>query len=386
MRIAIDVTALLPLKTGIDTYLTQLVFHLAKVDMRNEYMILHNHEDRRLFAGNLPPNFGLLSICVRPRPIRLFSQQIAFPAATAIWKADIVHSPSFIMPYLRGSARHVLTVHDMTSFSHPNCHIPLRRSEIYKRILFASLHRTDLVIVPSQSTREAILKFLPDFQPDRIHVTVPGIGEEFRLCDRALVQEVAARLTLPQPYILYVGTLEPRKNLPMLVESYRRLVETGTIKEHLVLAGKLGWGYESLLKQIKVPALRGKVHLAGYVDRKALPAVYAGARLFVYPSLHEGFGFPPLEAMACGVPVISTQTSSLVENLKEAAELVEPNDVQGLAEAMRRVLTDDVRWAALRAQGLERASRYRWEQTARETLNVYYMAAARPKGTDEGRG
>jgi alpha-1,3-rhamnosyl/mannosyltransferase len=380
MRIAIDVTALLPMMTGVDTYLKQLVSHLAKVDKRNEYLIWHNHEDRRLFTGCLPPNINLLSVCARPRPIRLFSQQIAFPAVVSLWKADVVHSPSFIMPYVRGSARHVLTVHDMTSFSHPHCHVPLRRSEIYKRMVLASLRRTNLVIVPSQSTRQAILKVLPDFQPDRIQVTVPGIGEEFRLCDHALVQEVAARLNLPEPYILYVGTLEPRKNLPMLVESYRRLVETRAIKEHLVLAGKLGWGYEALLRQMNMPALRGKVHLAGYVDQKDLPAVYAGARHFVYPSLHEGFGFPPLEAMACGVPVISTQTSSLVENLREAAELVEPNDMDGLADTMRRVLTDNVLWAALRTQGLERASRYRWDQTARETLKVYQTAVAMPQG------
>ena len=179
---------------------------------------------------------------------------------------------------------------------------------------------------------------------------------------------------LPQPYILYVGTLEPRKNLPALIESYRRLVEAGAIKEHLVLAGKLGWGYEALLQQLHEPALRGKVHLAGYVDQKDLPAVYAGARLFVYPSLHEGFGFPPIEAMACGVPVISTLSSSLVENLEGAAELVTPNDITALADAIRRLLTDDALRATRRTQGLKRASRYRWDQTAKQTLASYQAA------------
>lgn len=293
-----------------------------------------------------------------------------------------MHSPSFIMPYIRGSARHLLTVHDMTSFSHPHCHIALRRSRLYRRMVLASLRRTDVALVPSQATRQAILEFLPDLSPDRIHVTVPGMGEEFRLCKPASVQEVVARLTLPQPYILYVGTLEPRKNLPALIESYRRLVKTGVIKEHLVLAGKLGWGYEALLKELHEPALRGKVHLAGYVDQKDLPAVYAGARLFVYPSLHEGFGFPPLEAMACGVPVISTLSSSLVENLEGAAELVTPNDITALADAIRRLLTDDALRAARRTQGLKRASRYRWEQTAKQTLTSYQTAME----TDRRRG
>lgn len=374
MRIAIDFTAFIPQMTGIDTYMKQLVSNLAKVDRTNQYRIYHNHEDRRIFTDNLPGNFSHTSLSARPRLLRLISQQVMLPVAASGWKADVVHSPSFIMPYLRGSARHVLTVHDMTSFSHPHCHIALRRSWLYRRMVLASLRRTDVVVVPSRATRQAILEFLPDLQPDRIHVTVPGIGEEFRLCDPASVREVVARLKLPQPYILYVGTLEPRKNLPALVESYRRLVEAGAIKEHLVLAGKLGWGYEALLKQIQVPALRGRVHLAGYVDQKDLPAVYAGARLFVYPSLHEGFGFPPLEAMACGVPVISTRSSSLAENLERAAELVAPDDIAGLADAMQRLLTDDTLRAKRQGQGLEQARQYRWEQTARETVKSYQAA------------
>jgi glycosyltransferase involved in cell wall biosynthesis len=384
MRIAIDFTAFIPQMTGIDTYLKQLVLHLAMIDQCNQYMIYHNYEDRRFFANNLPENFSHTSLSARPRLIRLVFQQVVLPAAASGWKADVVHSPSFIMPYIRGSSRHVLTVHDMTSFSHPHCHTALRRSPLYRRMVLASLNRTDVVLVPSQATRQAILEFLPDLRPDRIHVTVPGIGEEFRPCDSASVQEVVMRLTLPQPYILYVGTLEPRKNLPALVESYRRLVEAGAIKEHLVLAGKCGWGYETLLKQIQTPDLRGKVHLAGYVDQQDLPAVYAGARLFVYPSLHEGFGFPPLEAMACGVPVISTLSSSLIENLERSAQLVPPEDVAALTDAMRRLLTDDALWAKRRTQGLEQAGRYRWDQTARETIKSYQAAMAMERRRGNG--
>jgi alpha-1,3-rhamnosyl/mannosyltransferase len=249
-------------------------------------------------------------------------------------------------------------------------------------MVLASLRRADVVTVPSKATRQAILEFLPDLQPDRIHVTVEGVGEEFRLCDPKSVQRVVARLMLPQPYILYVGTLEPRKNLPALVESYRRLVEAGAVKEHLVLAGGLGWGYEALLKQIATPVLRGRVHLTGYVDAQDLPALYAGARLFVYPSLHEGFGLPPLEAMACGVPVISTLSSSLVENLAGAAELVFPDDVAALADAILRLLTDEPLRAERRAQGLARASHFRWDQTARETLSSYHAAM----GSERRRG
>lgn len=374
MRIAIDFTAFIPEMTGIDTYLTQLVWHLAKVDQENRYRIYHNHEDQALFAGRLPENFSNVSLSARPRSIRLISQQLLLPAAASNWKADVVHSPAFIMPFIRGPARHVLTVHDMTFFSHPHCHIPLRRSLLYRRMVLASLRRASVVLVPSQATRQAILKFLPELEPDSIQVTVPGIGEEFRPCDPASAQEVVRRLKLPQPYILYVGTLEPRKNLPTLVESYHRLVEAGTIEEDLVIAGKLGWGYETLLKKVQAPALRGKVHLIGYVSQKDLPAVYAGARLFIYPSVYEGFGFPPLEAMACGVPVISTLSSSLIENLQGAAELVPPDNVPALAEAIRLLVSDDALRARRRAHGLKHAGQYRWEQTAKATLNSYQSA------------
>lgn len=386
MRIAMDLTALLPEHTGVDVFLSQLVLALGRVDRVNRYRIFVNYEDRAVFHDRLPSNFSVQSLSMRPRPVRLFFQQMLLPAIAAAWPADVVHSPSFIMPYVRGGARHVLTVYDMTSFSHPHCHNALRRSPLYRGMVLASLRRADVVLAPSQATRRAILECLPELQPARIHVTVPGVGEEFRPCDPAQGREVVTRLMLPQPYILYVGTLEPRKNLLLLVESYRRLVQAGAIKEHLVVAGKLGWGYETVLRQIKAPALRGKVHLAGYVDQRDLPAVYAGARLFVYPSLHEGFGFPPVEAMACGVPVISTRTSSLVENLEGAAELVEPNEVEALADAIQRMLTEDELRAERRAQGLARASRYRWEQTARETVKTYEMVLARAMERRRGTG
>ncbi len=377
MRIAIDMTALLPQMTGVDNYITQLVWHLAKIDEGNEYRLYLNQEDRRMFAGRLPRNFSITAISCRQRPIRLFAQQVLLPILTSRWKADIVHSPSFIMPHMRGAASHVLTVHDMTSFSHPHCHIALRRSLLYRRMVLASLCRADVVIVPSQATRHAILEYLPDLRSDRIHVTVPGIGEEFRPGVPAWVQEVLTRLNLPQSYILYVGTLEPRKNLSLLLESYRRLIEAGAINEHLVFAGKLGWEHEALLKQMQLPPLRRMVHLVGYVKQQDLPAVYSGARLFVYPSLHEGFGFPPLEAMACGVPTISSQGSSLEENLQGAAKLIPPHDPELLSEAMHHLLTNETSWKHYRQEGLARASNFRWEETARQTLCCYQEVASR---------
>lgn len=380
MRIIIDLTALLPEPTGVDNFLRQLVLALGRMDRQNEYRICVNYEDRDLFHNQLPDNWSVQPLCLRPRPARLLFQQALLPAMAAAQQADVVHSPSFIMPYLRAGARHVVTVHDMTSFSLPHCHIALRRSVLYRWMVLMSLQRADVVTVPSQATRQAILEILPDLPPERIHVTVPGIGEEFRPCAPTAVQETLERLKIPQPYILYVGTIEPRKNLPLLLTGYAQLLAAGAVKEHLVLAGRLGWGYDEVLKAAQSPALRQKVHFTGYLSQNDLPFVYAGARLFVFPSLQEGFGFPPLEAMACGVPVVSTLSSSLVENLDGAAELVPPDDAAKLAAAMRRMLIDDEIRAERREKGLERASRYCWDRTARETLACYRAAV-----TGEGR-
>lgn len=380
MRILIDFTALMPRSTGVDNYMKQLLLSLAKVDADNQYLICLNVEDRHLFGDSLPGNFTCKAVSVRPRLLRLFYQQCLLPLIAWAWKADIVHSPAFIMPFIRGASRHVLTIHDMTSFSHPDCHNRLRRSSLYLAMVKASIKRADIILTPSMATRQAIIEWMPEVDAKRIQCTPLGVDEHFRLIDAGRVKDTTTRLELPPRYILYVGTLEPRKNLPALVECFRQLVEADAVQEHLVIVGQLGWGYDELLKQIETPVLNGRVHLAGYVDQQDLPSVYAGARLFVYPSLFEGFGFPPLEAMACGVPAVSTQTSSLAENLAGSAELVPPGNIEALGAAIKRLLTDDELWNRRRGQGLELVKKYRWEKTADVTLAAYRTAS----GTEFG--
>ena len=373
MRIIVDFTAFIPQSTGVDTYLKQLVLHLAKIDSANQYLICLNFEDRHLFAQKLPENFSCRILSARLRAIRLIYQQIALPITAFLWKADIIHSPAFIMPFIRGASQHILTIHDMTSFSHPHCHNALRRSSLYLSMVRASMVRADMIIVPSLATKKVILEFMPDLCPENIHVTPLGVSKGFRLYDRTQIQDTLKRLRISQPYILYVGTLEPRKNLPALIEAYRRLLQAGAIREDLVIAGKLGWDYDVLLQQIDMLALRGKVHLTGYLDQQDLGPVYSGARLFVYPSLIEGFGLPPLEAMACGTPTISTVSSSLSENLEGAAELIPPDNIEALEDTMKHLLNDEILWNKRRVQGLERASQYRWERTAMKTLASYQV-------------
>ena len=374
-RIAVDLTALLPHETGVDRYMIQLVLHLGKIDQWNHYRIYVNWEDRNRLAGVLPENFRVIPLSRRSRPVRLLFQQVLLPIVAGWWDADVVHSPSFLMPMVRGRQHHILTVHDMTSFTLPNYHILLRRSLPYRQFLLWSIRRAHMITVPSGSTQEDMHHWVPDLSRTRVRVIPGGIGEEFTVYPREAIQNALERLGLPASYILYVGTIEPRKNLPILVQSYKQLVTMGKTKKHLVLVGRLGWGYDAVLKQIKSSELKHRIHMVGYVHQHDLPLVYGGATLFVYPSLQEGFGFPPLEAMACGVPTISSQTSSLKENLQGAAILVPPADLESLTEAMHQLLSDEASRDQYRQEGIARAAVFRWAETARRTLQCYQEIA-----------
>lgn len=370
LRIGVDLTAILPVATGVDTYLEELVLALGRVDRENRYTLFVNLEDRLRFRGVLPSSFRVAPFCLRPRPVRLLFQQVGLPALAFAAGLDVVHSPSFIMPLARGRQRHLLTVYDMTFFSRPECHEPLRRSRLYRWAILASLRRAHLVTVPSEATRRAVRAFLPEAAYRRVRLVPPGVDRSFAPAPAAEVSRVRQCHDLRGPYVLYLGTLEPRKNLVRLVEAFARLARAGR-PEDLVLAGRPGWGPEPLEAAIEASGVAHRVHRLGYVDRADLAPLLTGAEVLAYPSLEEGFGFPPLEAMACGTPVVAADGSSMAENLAGAAELVPPEDVTALAVAIKRLLSDPELHDQRRRQGLERAARFTWESTATATVECY---------------
>lgn len=378
LRVGIDLTALLPTTTGVDNYLIRLVEALSELDRGTRYLLFVNREDAGRFSGGLGANFEIAGWCLRPRPVRLAFQQVVLPAAAVARRLDVVHSPSFIMPMVRAGTRHLLTVYDMTFFSHPECHVPLRRSRPYRAAIIASLRRAHLITVPSRFTEGEVRRLVPGLDGSKIRVVVPGIGNEFRPPSPELVTDALDHIGVRPPYILYLGTLEPRKNLETLVRAYHRLTREKAVAEDLVLAGKLGWDYQPLLECIRSLELESRVHVTRHVPQRLVAGLLGGARLFVYPSLAEGFGFPPLEAMACGVPTIASNTTSLVENLEGVAELVSPGDTGALAAAMARILDDEPHRDRLRRAGLERARTFRWQHTARDTVACYRELAGRP--------
>lgn len=375
MHVGLDLTALLPTPTGVDVYLTRLVEHLARLDTTNRYTVFVNREDRSRFAGTLPANFELAALATRPRVARFVFQQIALPAVVRARAIDVVHSPAFLMPFVRAGARHVVTIHDMTFFTHRAQHSRLHRGAAFLALVRTSLRRADLLIVPSDAVRREVRRLAPAIDPARLRVVPNGVGAEFRPHAPAAAAPVLERLGLPTPYLLYVGTLEPRKNLLRLLDAYERLLASDG-PPALVLAGQLGWDTAPLRARLAAPALRGRVHVTGYVDARDLPFLYAGARAFAYPSLAEGFGMPPLEAMACGVPVVASTDPALAENLADAALLVDATDVGALTEALRRVLGDEDLRTTLVARGHARAAGFGWERTAAGLLACYRELAS----------
>lgn len=352
---------------------------LARALLRDErehaYTLFVNREDRARFAG-WTGAARVLPLCLRPRAARLGFQQVLLPAAAAALRLDVVHSPSFIMPLVRGASRHVLTIHDLTSFSLPDAHVPLRRSTLYRRAVATSIRRADAVTVPSRFVRDDLLRRFPDVPPERVRVVPWGIDQAFRPRSPADARGQLAHLRLPERFVLFVGTLEPRKNVRVLLAAWRRLVASGAARGDLVLAGRLGWGYDGLLTELEVQPLAGRVHRLGYVAQEDLPALYAAADAFVYPSREEGFGFPPLEAMACGVPVVAADGSALAENLADAALLVPPGDEAALADAIARAQHDPALAAELRRRGPARAGRFRWSESAAAARLAYAAAAS----------
>ena len=302
--------------------------------------------------------------------IRLLTQ---VPAALRRLRIDVFHGMDHVgIPLVGRTGKYVVTIYDVIPLILPETFTPRHRTIV--RFALARIRReAERVIVPSHATKRDVVRHvgLPE---DRVVVTPGGCESRFRpVHSEGALRRVAARYGLPSRYVLAVGTLEPRKNLTALLEAFARLRRGRALDPRLrvVLAGARGWLDEPIFRTVRALGLERAVHFPGFIDDDDLPAVYSGAALFVFPSLYEGFGLPPLEAMACGVPVVTSNVSSMPEVAGDAAVLVDPRDVDGLASAIARVLGDAALRASLRAAGIARARQFSWETTARRTLDAY---------------
>jgi glycosyltransferase involved in cell wall biosynthesis len=369
LRIAIDYTSALRQTAGIGRYTRGLVGALAKVDLENAYTLF--------CAGQTPPPDGWpanFSVRATRLPARWLTTawhklRIPLPAEQLAGACEIFHSPDFTLPPLR-RALGVVTVHDLSFLRVPQCADPGLRAFLEKAVP-RSLARSARVLADSENTRKDLIELL-DVVPDKISVVPAGIEPRFRpVEDEAQLAAVRARYQLPERFILMVGTIEPRKNLARLITAYGRLRRQTGLPHALVIAGREGWLFEGIYEQVKQERLTEQIRFPGFVADADLPALYTLADVLAFPSLYEGFGLPPLEAMACGTPVVASDNSSLPEAVGAAALLVSAEDTEGLADAMARVLCDADLRGRLIELGRLRAARFTWREAALRLLAAY---------------
>lgn len=298
------------------------------------------------------------------------------PAALRRLRVDVFHGMDHVgIPLVGRTGKYVVTVHDVIPLVLPET-FTLRHRLVVRTALARIRRAADLAIVPSRVVKDDVVRLL-GLPADRVMVTPEGCEARFRPASAGAVDAAAARYRLPPRYVLAVGTLEPRKNLSALLHAFARLRRRGDVDPelHLVLAGARGWLDAPIFRTVRSLGLERVVRFPGFIDDDDLPAVYSGAAVFVFPSLYEGFGLPLLEAMACGVPVVTSNVASMPEVAGGAALLVDPRDVDGLAAAIARGLRDEPLRNRLRGAGIARARQFSWETAARRTLDAYASLA-----------
>jgi glycosyltransferase involved in cell wall biosynthesis len=325
----------------------------------------------RLYFNRPPPAdaFGGENVERRVIPLPRLWTHVRLALEVARHPPDILFVPAHVLPILH--PRHsVVTVHDLGYLHFPDAH-PLAQRLYLDLSTRWNARAATRIIADSQATRQDLIQHYRT-PPDKITVAYPGIDPSLRRVeDAAQVQSVKARYGIEGDYLLYLGTLQPRKNLARLIETAIRSRAKST---KLVIAGKKGWLYHNLFAQVARLGLTDRVRFIGYVPDADKAALLSGATAFAYPSLHEGFGFPVLEAMVCGTPVICSNTSSLPEVAGDAALLVDPLDVDALAAAIDRVTTDAGLRGALVGRGHVQAARFTWTACARTVLGVLEQA------------
>jgi len=368
VRIGIDATALPPQPVGAGNYIIQLTRALVSSDFDHQLVIYAQNHGPDLI--NLPPDGEVeWQIVDDMSPgVRLIWEQTRFPGLIGRTKIDLLHSLHYTKPLILPCAS-VVTFHDMTFFLYPHLHTRARRW-YFPPMMRLSAKQANTIVTVSESTRRDAIRLL-GVDPGKVTTTQLGVDASFRVInDLHAKKEIALKYDLPEKFILYLGTIEPRKNLPLLVRAYRLLVDNGTHLK-LILVGKYGWMYQEVFNLVSELSLEDMVQFTGYIPQVELPLIYNLASLFVYPTIYEGFGLPVLEAMACGLPVITSDIASLPEIVGEAGILVPTGDLDALFDAMKMVTHDKELREKLTNQGLLRARNFSWERTAQLTLQVY---------------
>jgi glycosyltransferase involved in cell wall biosynthesis len=369
MRIVFDARTASDHFPGIGRYVVSLARALKMVAPDLELTLLRDPRStgQRLVLPDVP------TVACAASPFSI-EQQWVVPGMLRSLGAAVYHSPYYLMPY-RPGAPAVLTAHDLIPLVYPRFYTPAQRL-VFRWAHGLAVRTARVTVAVSSATRTDLMERL-GARADRLVVIPEAADPRFAPQPAAAIQAARDKYALPDRYVLYVGSNKPHKNLELLVRAWNSIVTSGqTGGARLVIAGHWDLHFPQARGLAERLNLGEQIRFAGPIPEDDLPAVYAGARLFVFPSLYEGFGLPALEAMACGAPVVCSSTSSLPEVVGDAALTMDPLDEQALASAMARVLRDDALREEMRARGIARAAEFSWERTARATLEVYRLAAA----------
>lgn len=367
-NVAVDLRALVPEETGIGVYTRALLLELAARGGFRYTGLAH-----RPPRGAAELTAAGIATEAEPAPLGVIWQQLRLPGRLRQGDVDLLWSPLMTLP-LRCPVPAVATVHDLTTLLFPEAH-RLKVKWSILPFLRTSMERADRLVAVSHATARDIAFHFPQ-AAGKVRVVHHGIGPEYRPGTSEEIAAIRQELGAPEGYILYVGTLEPRKNIGAILDAWEALHQEDPHLPPLVLVGGYGWSSQHLVRRIEALAAKG-VRALGHVDRARLVQVFQGARVFVYPSLYEGFGLPPLEAMACGVPTVVSDASSLPEVVGDAGIRVPLGDLGSLAAAIQGLLQDPVQAAEMGARGLERSARFRWDRAAREMEEVFAEALSR---------
>ena len=379
MHVVIDARYVASTQSGVGMYTANLVQALAALDPRNQYTYIIRQGQPELRVG---PNFRPWStrISFENHWLGDMWQNLYLPFRLRTRQVDLFHGPAVFLPLTKLGFRTVVTIHDLVAFRFPET-IPMKYGLYMRLMIRLAVRSADRVIAASLQTRYDLVSRL-HVPPEKIAVIHEGLDARFeRVTDPVRLTEIRRRYGLREPYILFVGNLEPRKNLVRLIEAFSRLKTRDAFPHQLVLAGKRGWLFRPIFESVERLGLGQEVVFTGYVPPEDLPALYASADLFAFPSLYEGFGLPVLEAMACGTPVITARTGSLPEVAGEAAWYVDPWDVEALTEGLAQLLKDVETRTELAARGALQAKRFSWANTADATLRIYRQTLGREVGS-----
>lgn len=368
MRIGIDARLSYYVQGGITQYTLNLIRALAMIDRENEYLIFQRRPDQRTIVSQ--DNFRRVSLWSpthHPLEQSMLTVELGLQR-----KMDVVHCTDFIPPfYYRGPS--VITVHDLHFLLYP--HFLTRRSARYYGLIDRAVRQASHIIAVSETTKRDLVRLTgaPDKKISVIYEAAEPIY--YPIHDQNVLSRIYEKYHLSEQVIFFLGTIEPRKNLPTLIRAFRTLIDRYKTEADLVIAGKQGWLYDDVYQLVDSLGLENRVRFLGRVPAADLPHLYNAAQMLVLPSYYEGFGLPPLEAMACGVPVVVSDTPAMAEVVADAGLRVAPEDDEGFAVAMWRLLTDDALRADMIAKGLKRAESFSWKRAAQETFDVYRNVA-----------